>query len=261
MDMGLQGKKALVIASSRGLGKAIAGQLAAEGADVMLSSRSGDKLQEVQAELQQLGAGTIHYYPADITSKEEIDALVKHTGETFGKIDILVNNAGGPPSASFEELDDEAWQKAFELNLLSYVRLTRAVLPYMKGLGGRIVNLASISVKQPIPGLILSNTFRMGIVGLTKTLSRELAPYSILVNTIAPGKIETDRIAELNQSRAEKSGQSVESISEQEQSKIPLGRYGTPEEFARAALFLLSGANTYITGTTLVVDGGLIEAI
>ncbi|WP_138495770.1 SDR family oxidoreductase [Paenibacillus pinistramenti] len=264
MDLGLQGKKALVVASSRGLGKAVARQLVLEGADVMLTSRSEEALREVQQELLALGTGSrVEFCAADVKDKADIEQLMERSSQLFGgRIDILVNNAGGPPPASFEELDDEAWLQAFQLNLLSVVRLIRSALPLMKASGGgHIVNLTSSSIKQPIPGLILSNTMRMGVLGMTKTLSKELGPYGILINTIAPGKIETDRIVQLDRKRAEQDGISAEEIAEREQQKIPLGRYGTPEEFAKAVVFLLSGANTYITGTALVIDGGVMDAV
>ncbi|GIO57205.1 SDR family oxidoreductase [Paenibacillus cellulositrophicus] len=261
MDLHLEGKKALVIASSQGLGKAIAAELVREGADVMLVSRSDGKLEAVQQELQKLGSGVVEYYAADITIPHEVEAMVRYTAEKFGRIDILVNNGGGPSPGTFETLTDEDWDKAFQLNLLSYVRMIREVLPHMKGLGGHIVNLTSTSIKQPIPGLILSNTFRNGVAGMSKSLSQELAQYGILVNTVAPGRIETDRIIQLNESNAKAKGVSAEEVAEQSQSEIPLGRYGTPEEFAKGVVFLLSGANTYITGTTLVIDGGLVQAL
>lgn len=261
MDFQLQGKKALVIASSSGLGKAIAAELVKEGADVMLNSRSDDKLQAVQQELQQLGSGKVEYYAADITIPHEVEGLIRYTAETFGRIDILVNNGGGPPAGTFESFTDEDWENAFRLNLLSYVRTTRCALPHMKEHGGHIVNITSSSIKQPIPGLILSNTFRTGVAGMSKTLSQELAQYNILVNTVAPGRIATDRIKKLNENSAKDKGVSVQAVAEQAQKEIPLGRYGEPEEFAKAVVFLLSGANTYITGSTLVIDGGLVEAL
>ncbi len=261
MDLHLQGKKALVIASSQGLGKAIAAELVKEGADVMISSRSDDKLEAVQQELQKLGSGTVEYYAADITIPHEVEGLIRYTSETFGSIDILVNNAGGPPAGTFESFTDEDWEKAFQLNLLSYVRTIRCALPHMKEKGGHIVNLTSSSIKQPIPGLILSNTFRTGVAGMSKTLSQELAQYGILVNTVAPGRIATDRIKKLDASKAEAKGISEEEMKEQSQREIPLGRYGEPEEFAKAVVFLLSGVNSYITGSTLVIDGGLVEAL
>jgi 3-oxoacyl-[acyl-carrier protein] reductase len=261
MELKLAGKVALVVASSQGLGKAIAEQLVKEGAYVMLTSRNEEKLQQVGKELEQLGTGKVAYHQADITKYEEIKSLVQATREAFGKIDILVNNAGGPPGGTFEQLEDEQWQQAFELNLLSYIRLIREVLPDMKQGGGRIVNIASSSVKQPIPGLILSNTFRLGIVGLAKTLSMELAPYNILINTVAPGRIATDRVAHLDQMNAEKHGISKEEMEERAKQAIPLKRYGEPEEFAKVVTFLVSDASTYITGSTLLVDGGMVTSV
>ena len=261
MDLNLQNKVALVIASSQGLGKAIAKQLVSEGANVMLTSRDEAKLAIVQEELQSLGKGKVAYFPSDITKVEDIQALIQKTRDTFGKIDILINNAGGPPGGTFEQFSDEQWQKAFELNLLSYIRIIREVLPDLKKEGGRIINIASTSIKVPIPGLILSNTFRTAIVGLAKSLAEELAPYNILVNTVAPGRIATDRVAYLDQLKADKQGVSLEQIQEQSRKTIPLGRYGEPEEFAKVVTFLVSDASTYMTGSSFVVDGGMVKSI
>jgi 3-oxoacyl-[acyl-carrier protein] reductase len=261
MELNLASKVALVVASSQGLGKAIATQLVKEGTHVMLTSRDGEKLAAVQKELHALGRGKVAYVVADITKAEDIQSLVQKTTDTYGKIDILVNNAGGPPGGTFEQTSDEMWQKAFELNLLSYIRMIREVLPELKKDGGRIVNIASSSIKQPIPGLILSNTFRLGIVGLTKTLAEELAPYHILINTVAPGRIATDRIAFLDQLKADKLGVTREQVMEESQMTIPLKRYGTPEEFANVVTFLLSDANTYMTGSSFLVDGGMVKSI
>lgn len=261
MDLNLHTKVALVIASSQGLGKATAAELVKEGAHVMLTSRNLEKLQAVKNELEQLGKGRVACHPADITKTEDIKHLVQATRETFGKIDILINNAGGPPGGTFEQFSDEDWQKAFELNLLSYIRVIREVLTDLKQEGGRIINLASSSIKQPIPGLILSNTFRTGIVGLTKTLAEELAPYNILVNTVAPGRIATDRVTFLDNMRAQKTGKTREQVEEQSKQQIPLGRYGTPEEFAKVVTFLASDASSYVTGSSILIDGGMIKSI
>ncbi|PZE22156.1 SDR family oxidoreductase [Paenibacillus xerothermodurans] len=261
MDLNLQGKTALVVASSQGLGKAVAAQLVREGAHVMLTSRSEDKLHSAYQELAALGGGRVAYYAADITKAEDIRQLVKATREQLGAIDILVNNAGGPPGGSFEQFSDEQWQQAFELNLLSYIRLIREALPDLKQNAGRVINIASSSIKTPIPGLILSNTFRLGIVGMTKTLAEELAPYNVLVNTVAPGRIATDRTAYLDELKAQRTGQTREEIEAQSKRTIPLGRYGTPEEFAKVVTFLVSAASTYITGSSLLVDGGMVKAI
>ncbi|WP_066301267.1 SDR family oxidoreductase [Bacillus sp. FJAT-29937] len=261
MELNLNNKVSLVIASSQGLGKAVAERLVKEGANVMLTSRNAEKLAAVKSELDALGKGKVSYFPADITKVEDISLLVRKTREVFGKIDILINNAGGPPGGTFEMFSDQDWQNAFELNLLSYIRIIREVLPDLKETGGRIVNIASSSVKQPIPGLILSNTFRTGIVGLAKTLAEELAPYNILVNTVSPGRIATDRVAYLDKMNADRRGVSQEQIKEEAQNTIPLKRYGTPEEFANVVVFLVSDASTYVTGSSILVDGGMIKSI
>ncbi|GAA0329698.1 SDR family oxidoreductase [Bacillus carboniphilus] len=261
MELHLEGKVALVIASSQGLGKAIAIQLASEGANVMLASRDEKKLADVQQEIKAMGKGQVSYLKTDITNNEDIKALVNETVNTFGTVDILINNAGGPPSGTFEQMTDEHWQNAFELNLLSYIRLIREVLPTMKRNGGKIINIASSSIKQPIPGLILSNTYRLGIVGLTKTLSTELAPHNILINTVAPGRIATDRVAYLDDVKAERLGISREEVEAKAKAEIPLGRYGTPAEFANFVTYMVSDINTYMTGQSFLVDGGMIKSI
>ncbi|MGN7941972.1 SDR family oxidoreductase [Virgibacillus sp. 6R] len=261
MYSNFQGKTALVIASSQGLGKAIAEQLASLGANVMISSRDEEKLSRVKTDLTEVSKGKVEYKACNVTKKEEIQQLVKATVEKFGTIDLLVNNAGGPPAGTFEEMSDDDWQYAFELNLLSYIRFIRETLPYMKKNGGKIVNIASSSVKEPIPGLILSNTFRTGMIGLTKTLASELAQYEILINTVAPGRIATDRVASLDEIAANKQGKTKEEIEDMMKKTIPLGRYGKPEEFATYVCFLLSDMNTYMTGQTFLVDGGMVKSI
>ncbi|MGD6875552.1 SDR family oxidoreductase [Bacillus infantis] len=260
MELNLKGKTALVAASSQGLGKAIAEALLQEGANVMLASRDEAKLKEVKSELENLG-GEVEFIRADVTSENDIKNMVKAAAERFGGIDILVNNAGGPPSGSFETLSDEEWFQSFELNLLSYVRNIREALPYLKKNGGKIINIASSSIKEPIPGLVLSNTFRTGVVGLSKTLAQEFAPYGILVNTLAPGRIDTDRVKHLDQVNGEKAGVSPEEMKEKSEKSIPLNRYGTPEEFAKVAVFLASDANSYMTGSSFLVDGGMVKSI
>ncbi|WP_226666085.1 SDR family oxidoreductase [Metabacillus litoralis] len=262
MELGLSGKNALIIASSQGLGKAIAKKLAEQGVNVMISSREENKLEVVKNEILEQSKGKIKYKACDIKNNKDIQELVATTIHEFGSIDLLVNNAGGPPAGTFEDMTDEDWQHSFELNLLSYIRMIREVLPHMKNNGsGKIVNIASSSVKEPIPGLILSNTFRTGIVGLTKTLATELASYQILINTVAPGRISTDRVAFLDETAAKKHGLTIEEMQRKVKSTIPLGRYGEPEEFANYVSFLLSDLNTYMTGQTFLIDGGMVKSI
>ena len=261
MDFQLENKNALILASSQGLGKAIATELVKEGANVMLVGRYEEKLANAQQELQKLGSGKVLFTVADLSKLEDIQALVKNTIEGFGGLDILVNNAGGPPAGTFTDMSDEQWQQSFELNLLSYIRTIRESLPHLKKQGGKIVNIASSSIKEPLPGLILSNTFRTAIVGLAKTLSVELAPDNILINTVGPGKIATDRIDYLAKVNADKKGITQEQLEEQVKKTIPLGRYGKPEEFAKFVTFLVSGANTYVTGQSYLVDGGMVKSI
>ncbi len=227
----------------------------------MLASRDERKLHDVTEQLNALGKGKAAYVVTDVTNNAMIEQLVEKTVGTFGDIHVLVNNAGGPPTGTLATLTDDDWQQAFELNLLSYVRMIRAALPHLKKTKGKIVNIASSSIKEPIPGLLLSNTFRLGIVGLTKTLAQELAPYGILINTVAPGRIATERVAYLDEQNAKKLGIRKEEMEARMKATIPLGRYGTPEEFANVVAFLLSDENTYMTGQSLLVDGGMVKAI
>ncbi len=262
MDLGLQGKTALVLASSRGLGRAIATELAAEGANVVISSRDESALAATAAEIHEATGAEVAHFSADVTRSEDVQRLVTQTVERFGGVDALVTNTGGPPGGTFEDFGDEEWQSAFELTLLNVVRAVRAVLPSMRELGGgRIVNVASSSIKQPIEGLTLSNTFRAGIAGLAKSLSAELAPDGILVNTVGPGRISTDRSAGMDASQAEARGVSTEEVREEMAARIPLGRYGTPEEFAKVVAFLASPSNSYLTGQAILVDGGMVRAL
>jgi 3-oxoacyl-[acyl-carrier protein] reductase len=197
---------------------------------------------------------------ADLTRPEDIVKLIDATASAFGHIFTLINNSGGPPAGTFEQFDDAAWQSAFELNLLSYVRTIRAALPHLRRGGGRVVNFTSSSVKSPIDNLVLSNTFRTGVLGLTKTLAGELGPEGILMNVLGPGRVQTDRIEQLDTLRAQKAGSSIEQVRADTCRAIPLGRYGTPEEYAKIAVFLGSPANTYITGQAMLVDGGMVKA-
>lgn len=261
MNLGLSDKSVLVCASSSGLGKATALEFAREGARVMLCSRRESELQRAAADIKAATGNEPRTTVVDVTKPADVTRVVDATVAAFGGLFALINNSGGPPAGTFDQFDDAAWQSAFELNLLSYIRTTRAALPHLrKAGGGRIVNFTSSSVKSPIDNLILSNTFRTGVMGLTKTLASELGRDHILVNVLGPGRIQTDRIVQLDGIRASKSGVSVEQVRAETSKTIPLGRYGTPEEYAKMAVFLASPANTYITGQTLLVDGGMVKS-
>lgn len=263
MDLQLQDKIVLVTASSKGLGKATALEFAKEGATVLLSSRNVETLDSTVKEIQQLTNNPkVHYKKCDMSSVEDLHALFSWVSKEFNGVDILVNNTGGPTAGGFKDVTDSDWMAAFEKNLLSYIRTTRAVLPHMQSNAfGRIINISSSSTKEVIDGLILSNTFRSGMVGMTKSLAREYAKYNILVNTIGPGRIATDRVAELDHLAASRQNVSIEDIVKYSESLIPMGRYGQPEEFAKIVLFLASPLNTYLTGQSLVIDGGMLKAL
>jgi 3-oxoacyl-[acyl-carrier protein] reductase len=262
MDLQLTGKVALVTAASKGLGRATATRLAAEGARVMISSRGEEQLATTAAEITAATGAQVEYCPADVADADDLARLLRLPQQRLGGVDVLVNNAGGPRPGGFDALDDDAWREAYELNLMSTVRLIRGVLPHMREQGwGRIVTIASSSIKQPIENLLLSNTYRVAILGLAKSLAIEFAPDGVLINTVGPGRIDTDRVAGLDAGRAAQSGISVEEVRAQTAKAIPLGRYGTPEEFANVAAFLVSGANTYLTGQAFLVDGGMVKAI
>ncbi len=263
MDLGLQDKVAIVMAASKGLGRACATALAAEGAQVTIGARDAQVLEKTAQEIQQTTRSRVLAVPTDVTKAEDVEAIVAATVREFGRIDILVNNAGGPPAGTFALFGDADWQVAFELNLLSTVRLVRLVLPHMRITGsGRIITIVSTSVKQPIDGLLLSNAIRSGVVGLAKTLSVELAPDNITVNNVCPGRILTDRLRQIYHINERlQQGVSEEAVLKEMSQDIPLGRVGKPEELGAFVAFLASQQAAYITGTTIQVDGGLVRSL
>jgi len=263
MNLGLIGKTAIVLASSKGLGKASALALSQEGANVVISGRDESALKETEREIEKGGKGKVLAVVCDVTKLKDIESLVEKTVKKFGRIDILVNNAGGPPQGTFETTSDDKWQKAFELNLMSAVRAIRLVIPYMKKQkSGRIINMTGLSVKQPVPNLILSNSIRASVIGMAKTLSNELAAYNITVNNIATGQFFTDRLKQLNKIDEKiKQGLTEEEAWAGSISKIPMKRLGKPEEFGALVAYLASEQAAYITGTSIQIDGGLSRFI
>ncbi len=262
MDFGLKNKVALVSAASKGLGKAIALELSREGVLVAICARGEELLMKTREEIEKETGNKVFAMRADITSYDDIKKFVKATRENLGPIDILVTNAGGPPAGEFFDFDDEDWQAAFELNLMSVIRLIREVVPDMREKKwGRIINMTSISVKQPIANLILSNVIRAGVVGLTKSLSNDLAKYNILVNSVAPGYIMTERVKNLIKANAEKEAISQDEILQRLTANTVLGRVGDPPEIGAVVAFLASDRASYITGQTILVDGGMFKGL
>ncbi|MCB2227482.1 MAG: SDR family oxidoreductase [Desulfarculaceae bacterium] len=258
MDLGIKGRAALVAGSSKGLGLAVARGLAAEGCNLALAARSQDKLDTLASRMEAEFGVEVWAQAVDLSERGAAQALAEAAAKRYGKIDILVNNAGGPPPGRFEELGEDAWRRAVELTLLSAQAMTRALLPGMRAQGwGRIVNMTSVSVKQPLPGLILSNSIRAAVVGWAKTLADEVAEAGITVNNVLPGWMLTARVEQLFNARAEAGGISPEEAKAQVVEAIPLGRMGDPAEFGDLVAFLASERASYITGASYLIDGGL----
>lgn len=254
MDLGLTGARALVGGGSRGLGGAIAEALAAEGAKVAVVSRPGAALDAQAARLGGLAVG------ADLSTKDGPAAAVEAATGAWGGLDLLVVNSGGPPPGRFEELDEETWLRAVDGTMLSAIRLLRAALPWLRqGRDPAILIILSSSVREPIPGLTTSNLIRPGLAGLLKSLVDEIAP--VRINGVAPGRVATDRISQLDGARAVAAGVEVEEIRRRTIERIPLGRYGDPAELGRVGAFLLSPAASYVTGSIVAVDGGMIRSL
>jgi 3-oxoacyl-[acyl-carrier protein] reductase len=257
MDLGIRGKAALVTAASKGMGKATAMGLAAEGCRVLMCARTEADIEAAAEEVRAKTGAEVIAMPADVTRKEDVDRLVARAEQSFGGVDILVANAGGPPRGNLEEMTDEQWYGAFDTTVLFVVRLIRGVLPSMKRKRwGRILTIQSVSVKQPVPGLLLSNAVRPGTAGMVKTLSEELGKHNITINVVCPGKIMTDRFL----GGVKQSGLSREEYLARGGQDVPLGRVGTPEEFANVMVFLASERASYVTGVAMQVDGGLIRS-
>jgi 3-oxoacyl-[acyl-carrier protein] reductase len=262
MDLGLKYKVALVAAGSRGLGRAVAEELAAEGASLVLCARDAATLAETTASIADQTGAHVLGVPADVTDPRQVKQLVASGLERFGRIDILVTNAGGPPAGRFEHLTQEQWEQATRLTLFSAVHLAREVLPGMRTRRwGRILNITSIAVKQPVENLLLSNSLRAAVTGFARTLANEVAAEGITVNNILPGYTRTERLEELAEMMAEKQGISPNEFRGKWEAEIPMGRLGEPREFAALAAFLVSERASYITGTSIQVDGGWIRSL
>jgi len=262
MDFGLTGKVAIVTASSRGIGRATAEVLAAEGARITICARTAEDVTRAAEQIRARTGAEILAVQADLTKAEDIQGLVRRTVEAYGAVNVRVNNAGGPPAGGFDDMTDVEWQAAFELTLLSVVRMVREVRPYMRQAGGgAIINLQSTSVKVPLDNLILSNAIRTGVIGLAKSLSVELARDKVRVNNVLPGAILTDRQREMLALQSKRTGRTVEEVVRLREATIPLGHFGDPEDVANMIVFLASDRAKYVTGVTVQVDGGLARSL
>jgi 3-oxoacyl-[acyl-carrier protein] reductase len=262
VDLGLRGKVALIAAASRGLGRAIAEELGAEGASLVMCARGKEALTEASEAVRAASGVDVLSVPADVSRPDDVTRLVRSAIARFGRIDILVTNAGGPPSGNFESLGPEKWDEAVRLTLLSTVNLCREALPGMRQRKwGRIINVTSITVKQPVDGLMLSNSLRAGVTGFARTLANEVAADGITVNNILPGYTQTQRIESLAKAAAEREGISIDESLKKWTAEIPMRRLGEPREFAALAAFLASERASFITGTSIQVDGGWIRSL
>lgn len=262
MDLGLKGKVAIVAAASKGLGYAVALELAREGAEVAICARTAADLERAAAELGQATGRAVFWQALDVTDAVRVQKFVEAVEKRFGRVDICVTNTGGPPAKKFLELSTEDWRAAVDQMLLSAVYFAREVLPRMrKNRWGRFITITSVSVKQPIDGLLLSNSVRAGVTGLARTLANEFGPDGITVNNVCPGYTRTERLDELAGKLAADAGVPPEKILERWSAQIPLGRVARPEEFAAVVAFLASERASYLNGISIAVDGGLARGL
>jgi 3-oxoacyl-[acyl-carrier protein] reductase len=262
MDLGLRGRVALVTGASLGLGRAIAHALAAEGARVAVAARNAERLEAAAREIAEATGAEVMAVPADVAVQAEVDAMVQRVADRWGGLHVLGANAGGPPGTRFEQTAAPLVEEALRLNLLSTVHMAHASVPHMKSAGwGRFIALTSMTVKQPMPGLILSNTARAGVVGWVKTMATELAPLGITCNVVAPGYFRTGRVEELAGQRSASEGRPAADILAEMDGRIPMRRMGEPEELGAVVAFLASERASYLTGVTLQVDGGVVQGL
>jgi len=262
MDFGLKGKVAVICAASKGLGRAVAHELAAEGCSIVMCARGEKALNKARDEIARATKAKTLAVVADVSTLDGLDKIAVSAVERFGRVDILVNNAGGPPSGPFEKHNWAEWQNAVELTLRSAVELTRRLMPGMRERRwGRILNITSIAAKQPVDGLMLSNSIRAAVTGWARTLANEVAKDGITVNNILPGFTRTERVQELNEATAGRENLTVEEVERKTEGQIPMRRMAEPEEFAAAVAFLASERASYITGQSIAVDGGWIRSL
>jgi len=252
---------AIVMAGSKGLGRACAQALAGEGLRILVCARGSRDLDLTLSTLKDLGAEAIAMQ-ADVSRPKDVEAVFQQSDRAFGRLDVLVCNAGGPPLGDFMSLDDHAWLQGYELTLMSAVRAVRLAVPRMRaGSYGRLIVIGSSSVRMPLPDLALSNVFRPALLGLVKMLSQDLAKDGITINMVSPGRIATDRVRTLDQQRAERNDTTYSEAKADSERKIPMGRYGSPEELAAVVAFLASDRASYVTGQNILVDGGLVASL
>jgi 3-oxoacyl-[acyl-carrier protein] reductase len=262
MDLGLKGKAVYVAGASKGLGAATARQFAREEARVAINSRDAARLAATAAEIEAETGSQVVPVAGDVSVAADVERTVAQAAERLGGLDVMVTNSGGPPPGKFDDFDDSAWQKAIDLQLMSTVRLIRAALPYLRrSATPAVLTITSISVKQPVPNLLLSNSIRMAVIGLTKTLALEMGAEGIRFNSILPGSIGTDRIKNLARDVAQREGISLEAAEKRQAASSALGRVGDPAEFGNTAVFLCSPAASYLTGLMLTIDGGQYKAM
>lgn len=262
MDLGLKGKVAIIGGGSKGLGRACADSLAQEGADLVICSRNAGELDLAAHEIGSASGVEVLPVAADLSRLEDIQTLVKRTVDHFGRLHILVNNSGGPPAGRAADITEEVWHQSIDMALLFFIRMSREAVPHMKnGKWGRIVNVLASSVFQPIDNLVTSGVTRMGAVAFAKSLSDEVGRDNILVNNVAPGYLLTDRMMHIFETRSNETGANVEDLLKAHSSTIPVGRLGRPEELGDLVTFLTSEKNSYTTGTTILVDGGVVRSV
>ncbi|HIM62067.1 MAG TPA: SDR family oxidoreductase [Dehalococcoidia bacterium] len=262
MDLGLKGRVAIIGGGSKGLGRACADSLAQEGANLVICSRNAEELDQAAGEISQAFGVEVLAVPGDLSQLPDIQRLVKRTVEHFGRLEILVNNSGGPPAGRAVDTTEEVWRQSIDMALMFFIRMSQEAVPHMKENGwGRIVNILASSVYQPIDNLVTSGVTRMGAVAFAKSLADEVGMDNILVNNVAPGYLLTDRMMHIFETRSKDTGSNVEELLQAHSSTIPVGRLGRPEELGDLVTFLSSEKNSYTTGATILVDGGVVRSV